>query len=77
MYIETVNFKPFLFSNSIINETFVLDQIILFVSDGTSNDDIGGNPLEVIREENEALQNNVVINTYGIGTYGTTSSPQW
>lgn len=77
MYIETVNFKPFLLSNSIINENFVLDQIILFVSDGTYNDDIGGNPLEVIRDENEALQNNVVINTYGIGTYVTTSSPQW
>lgn len=77
MYIETVNFKPFLSSNSIINETFVLDQIILFVSDGRDNDDIGGNPLEVIRDENEALQNSVVINTYGIGTYVTTSSPQW
>lgn len=38
------------------------------MSDGRDNNDIGGNPMEVIRDENEALQNNVVINTYGIGT---------
>lgn len=46
----------------------VLDQIILFVSDGRDNTDIGGTPLEVIRDENEVIQNRVVINTYGIGT---------
>nr|XP_034308982.1 VWFA and cache domain-containing protein 1-like [Crassostrea gigas] len=44
------------------------DQIILFVSDGRDNTDIGGTPLEVIRDENEVIQNRVVINTYGIGT---------
>ncbi|XP_078333915.1 VWFA and cache domain-containing protein 1-like isoform X2 [Crassostrea virginica] len=41
------------------------DQILLFVSDG-SND--GGDPLEVIRDENQQLNNRVVIHTYGIGT---------
>lgn len=46
----------------------IVDQILLFVSDGRDNNDIGGNPLEVIQNENEALQNRVVINTYGIGT---------
>lgn len=55
-------------SKSIINEFLVLDQILLFVSDGRDNNGIGGNPLEVIRDENEALNNSVVINTYGIGT---------
>uniref|UniRef100_A0A8W8N3R2 VWFA domain-containing protein n=1 Tax=Magallana gigas TaxID=29159 RepID=A0A8W8N3R2_MAGGI len=44
------------------------DQILLFVSDGGDNSGTEGNPLEVIRDENEALNNNVVINTYGIGT---------
>ena len=43
---------------------FPEDQIILFVSDG-SND--GGDPLEVIRDENQQLNNRVVIHTYGIG----------
>lgn len=28
----------------------------------------GENPLEVIRDENQALQNRVLINTYGLGT---------
>lgn len=46
----------------------IVDQILLFVSGGRDNNDIGGNPLEVIQNENEALQNRVVINTYGIGT---------
>lgn len=41
------------------------DQILLFVSAGKNTE---GNPLEVIRDENEALQNRVIINTYGIGT---------
>lgn len=41
------------------------DQILLFVSAGRNTE---GNPLEVIRDENEALQNRVIINTYGIGT---------
>ncbi|XP_065940278.1 VWFA and cache domain-containing protein 1 [Magallana gigas] len=44
------------------------DQILLFVSDGRDNSGTEGNPLEVIRDENEAINNNVVINTYGIGT---------
>lgn len=71
-------FFPIRSSNSIINKVLVLEQILLFVSDGRGNNYIGGNPLEVIREENEALQNSVVINTYGIGTggYVTASSPQ-
>lgn len=42
-----------------------LDQILLFVTDGGNS---GGNPLEVIRDENQALQNRVLINTYGLGT---------
>lgn len=46
----------------------IVDQILLFVSDGRGYNDIGGNPLEVIQNKNEALQNRVVINTYGIGT---------
>lgn len=41
------------------------DQILLFVSAGRNTE---GNPLEVIRDENEALQNRVIINTYGIDT---------
>nr|XP_022294872.1 VWFA and cache domain-containing protein 1-like isoform X2 [Crassostrea virginica] len=41
------------------------DQILLFVSDG-SND--GGDPLEVIRDENQQLNNRVFIHTFGIGT---------
>lgn len=41
------------------------DQILLFVSAGKNTE---GNPLEVIRDENEALQNRVIINTYGTGT---------
>ena len=45
--------------------SFHVDQILLFVSDG-SND--GGDPLEVIRDENQQLNNRVVIHTYGIGT---------
>ena len=44
---------------------FPVDQILLFVSDG-GND--GGDPLEVIRDENQQLNNRVVIHTYGIGT---------
>lgn len=65
-------------SNSIINQSLVLDQILLFVSDGGDNSGTEGNPLEVIRDENEALNNNVVINTYGIGTgrYMIAGSPQ-
>ncbi|XP_034314932.2 VWFA and cache domain-containing protein 1 isoform X1 [Magallana gigas] len=43
------------------------DNILLFVSAGEHQNE-KGNPLEVIREENEALQNRVVINTFGIGT---------
>ncbi|XP_065942394.1 VWFA and cache domain-containing protein 1 isoform X1 [Magallana gigas] len=43
------------------------DNILLFVSAG-EHQNKKGNPLEVIREENEALQNRVVINTFGIGT---------
>lgn len=56
----------------------VLDQIILFVSDGRDSNDIEGNPLEVIQDENEALNNSVVINTYGIGTgrYMIAGNPQ-
>lgn len=46
----------------------VVDQILLFVSDGRDYNDIEGHPLEVIRNENEALLNRVVINTYGIGS---------
>lgn len=65
-------------SNSIINQSLVLDQILLFVSDGRDNSGTEENPLEVIRDENEALNNNVVINTYGIGTggYMIAGSPQ-
>lgn len=37
----------------------------MFVTDGGNS---GGNPLEVIRDENQALQNRVLINTYGLGT---------
>ncbi|XP_062591885.1 VWFA and cache domain-containing protein 1-like [Saccostrea cucullata] len=40
------------------------DMIILFVTDGTNS---GGNPLEVIKNENQKIQNRVVINTYGLG----------
>lgn len=47
------------------NYTETRDQILLFVSAGKNTE---GNPLEVIRDENEALQNRVIINTYGIGT---------
>lgn len=46
---------------------FFVDNILLFVSAG-EHQHKKGNPLEVIREENEALQNRVVINTFGIGT---------
>ncbi|XP_022331617.1 VWFA and cache domain-containing protein 1-like [Crassostrea virginica] len=46
------------------------DQILLFVSDGAND---GGDPLEVIRDENQQLNNRVVIHTYGIGT-GLSSS---
>ncbi|XP_022300000.2 VWFA and cache domain-containing protein 1-like [Crassostrea virginica] len=41
------------------------DQILLFVSDGSYD---GDDPLEVIRDENQQLNNRVVIHTYGIGT---------
>nr|XP_022331553.1 VWFA and cache domain-containing protein 1-like [Crassostrea virginica] len=41
------------------------DQILLFVSDGAND---GGDPLEVIRDENQQLNNRVFIHTYGIGT---------
>lgn len=41
------------------------DQILLFLTGG---ENIRGNPLEIIRDENEALQNRVVIHTFGIGT---------
>lgn len=34
----------------------------------TDGGNSGGNPLEVIRDENQALQNRVLINTYGLGT---------
>ena len=65
----------FLFSGEIrLNKTFWKsvftsflfpeDQIILFVSDGAND---GGDPLEVIRDENQQLNNRVVIHTYGIG----------
>lgn len=40
------------------------DQILLFVTGG---ENIKGNPLEIIRDENEALQNRVVIHTFGVG----------
>lgn len=46
-------------------EGLTRDQILLFVSDGGIT---GENPLEVIRDENQALQNRVLINTYGLGT---------
>ena len=35
------------------------------MSDGAND---GGDPLEVIRDENQQLNNRVVIHTYGIGT---------
>lgn len=41
------------------------DQILLFLTGG---ENIKGSPLEIIRDENEALQNRVVIHTFGIGT---------
>lgn len=41
------------------------DQILLFLTGG---ENIKGSPLETIRDENEALQNRVVIHTFGIGT---------
>lgn len=58
----------FLFLCFVFTPNKIVDQILLFVSDGRGYNDIGGNPLEVIQNENEALQNRVVINTYGIGT---------
>lgn len=33
----------------------------------TGGENIKGNPLEIIRDENEALQNRVVIHTFGVG----------
>nr|XP_034337034.1 VWFA and cache domain-containing protein 1 [Crassostrea gigas]XP_034337496.1 VWFA and cache domain-containing protein 1 [Crassostrea gigas]XP_034337917.1 VWFA and cache domain-containing protein 1 [Crassostrea gigas] len=41
------------------------DQILLFLTGG---ENIKGSPLETIRDQNEALQNRVVIHTFGIGT---------
>eukprot|EP00105_Crassostrea_gigas_P035327 XP_019919475.1 PREDICTED: VWFA and cache domain-containing protein 1 [Crassostrea gigas] len=55
------------------NYTKTRDQILLFVSAGKNTE---GNPLEVIRDENEALQNRVIINTYGIGTGLSTSDQE-
>ncbi|XP_034328195.2 VWFA and cache domain-containing protein 1 isoform X2 [Magallana gigas] len=55
------------------NYTETRDQILLFVSAGKNTE---GNPLEVIRDENEALQNRVIINTYGIGTGLRTSDQE-
>ena len=59
------NCAPIRFNRNIKLSSFHVDQILLFVSDG-SND--GGDPLEVIRDENQQLNNRVVIHTYGIGT---------
>nr|XP_019926041.2 VWFA and cache domain-containing protein 1 isoform X1 [Crassostrea gigas] len=56
--------KAFMFFKS-STEGLTRDQILLFVTDGGNS---GGNPLEVIRDENQALQNRVLINTYGLGT---------
>lgn len=39
----------------------------MFVSDGRDNSGIEENFLEVIWDENEVINNNVVINIYGIG----------
>ncbi|XP_061178007.1 VWFA and cache domain-containing protein 1-like [Saccostrea echinata] len=52
------------FKTNSSEENAARDSIILFVTDGNN---IGGNPLEVIKNENHRLQNRVVINTYGIG----------
>lgn len=41
-----------------------VDKILLFV---TGRENIKGNPLEIIRDEIEALQNRVVIHTFGVG----------
>lgn len=55
------------------NYTNKREQILLFVSAGKNTK---GNPLEIIRDENEALQNRVVINTYGIGIGLSTSDQE-
>lgn len=43
----------------------ITDQIILFLTDGKYTR--GRNPLEVIKEENEKLNNSVVIFTFALG----------
>lgn len=42
------------------------ERVILFLTDGKN--DKGGDPLVVIRDENQKLNNSVVILTYGLGT---------
>ncbi|KAJ8321750.1 hypothetical protein KUTeg_000221 [Tegillarca granosa] len=42
------------------------ERVILFLTDGKN--DKGGDPLAIIRDENQKLNNSVVILTYGLGT---------